>query len=360
MRILDRFLIKSFLISLLYCLFLFFFLYVIIDLFGHLDEILRENVKVLILFKYYIGLAPLIIVQTSPVASLISIIYILNSLNKEGVIVAMGSAGINIWRVISPFIIIGILLGVIIFLIDETVLPIQMSRTQDLKEAHLEKKKNLEGQLNNITFFGSRNRLFFIGEYNLKSKSLKDITILEQNDKRMVVSKITARSAQWQNQGWTFKDVLLYNLDSKGEIIGEPIFFNEKVLDIAERPKDISSQNARWEFTSSKELYRLLNRFSKSPERIVKNIKIELYNKFSLPFNSLVLILIGAAFSLKPRRGGILLGIGISLLIGFVYYIVSAISIAFGKAGVLPPFISGFLANLLFGGLGILTIAKSQ
>lgn len=360
MRILDRFLIKSFLISFLYCLLVFFFLYVIIDLFGHLDEILKENVKLLILFKYYLGLAPLIIVQTSPVASLISIIYILNSLNKEGAIIAMGSAGINIWRILSPFIIINALIGVFIFLIDEAVLPVQMSRTQDLKQTYLEKKKNLEGTLNNLTFFGSRNRLFFIGKYNLKDKSLKDITILEHNDKQMVVSKITARSAQWQNQEWTFKDVLLYNLNSKGEIIGEPIFFNKKETDITERPEDLLLQNARWEFISSRDLYLLLNRFSKSPGRIVQNIKVELYSRFSVPFNSLVLILIGAAFSLKPRRGGILLGIGISLSIGFIYYIVGAVSIALGKAGVLPPFISGFLTNLLFGGLGIVTITKSQ
>ncbi len=360
MRILDRFLIKSFLSPLLYCLCLFFFLYVIIDLFGHLDEILRENIKVLILLKYYLGLAPFIMVQTSPVASLISIIYILSSLNKQGGITAMSSAGINIWRLITPFILMGVLLSVLVFLISETILPSQMNKVGDLKQIYLEKKKNLEGTVNNITFFGTKNRLFFIGAYELKNKILKDITILEHDADENVVSKITAHTAQWQKDRWVSKEVLTYNLNPNGEIKGEPIFFNEQALDIDEKPKDLLSQNIRWEFASSRDLSALLKRFSKSPEKLIKTIQVELYRKLSLPLNSLVLILVGAAFSLRPKKGGALFGIGVSLLIGFSYYVVESISIALGKATVLPPLCSAFLANFLFGALGIIVIAKSQ
>jgi lipopolysaccharide export system permease protein len=53
-----------------------------------------------------------------------------------------------------------------------------------------------------------------------------------------------------------------------------------------------------------------------------------------------------------------MLGIGMGVLIGLLFYGTFAVSTALGKGGVLPPFISAWLANISFGGLGIYLINK--
>ena len=68
--------------------------------------------------------------------------------------------------------------------------------------------------------------------------------------------------------------------------------------------------------------------------------------------------MIGAPFALITTRGGVLIGVGMSIAIGLLYYAAIAISLAFGKAGLLPPFVSAWLGNVLFAGLGIYLINR--
>ena len=53
MRILDRYLLNGFFHALLYCLALFFVLFVVIDVFNNLDEFLKNSVSLDIILRYY-------------------------------------------------------------------------------------------------------------------------------------------------------------------------------------------------------------------------------------------------------------------------------------------------------------------
>mgnify|MGYP001346064091 FL=1 len=138
MKILDKYIVKYFILPFIYCLAVFIVLYIIIDLFGHLDEILKQNIKMGILWEYYISMIPLIIMQTAPVASLISAIYVLGTLNKYGEITAMRAAGISIHRILMPFIYIGLAITILIFALSEKVLPESMRKAESIKENYID------------------------------------------------------------------------------------------------------------------------------------------------------------------------------------------------------------------------------
>jgi lipopolysaccharide export system permease protein len=57
-------------------------------------------------------------------------------------------------------------------------------------------------------------------------------------------------------------------------------------------------------------------------------------------------------------RGGVMIGIGTSIVIGLLYYAVIAISLAFGKAGIFPPVIAAWSGNVIFAGAGIYLLNK--
>ena len=102
-----------------------------------------------------------------------------------------------------------------------------------------------------------------------------------------------------------------------------------------------------------KQLANYINRFSESGLKSIRQLLVELHYKISFAFISVIVIMVAAPLSLLPVRGGILMGIGISIVVALSYYAFSAIALALGKAGVLPPFISAWTANFFFLGLGI-------
>ena len=364
MRILDKYIAKYFILPLLYCLLTFIVLYVIIDLFGRLDEILKQNIRLGMLWEYYISMIPLIIMQTTPIASLISTIYVLGDLNKYGEITAMRSAGISIHRILMPFIYIGFAITILIFGVSEKVLPQSMRKAESIKENFIENTDNSRGRprppsiMPNIALYGKNNRLIFIDNFDTSSKIARGITILEQDKEDNVSLKINAHEAKWTGGKWLFSNILTYKLDDKGTVIGSPEFFQEKII-VMESPKDLIAKGANYEYMSFYDLSSYIKNFSETSPKLIARLRVDLHQKISIPFISLVVILIGAGFALRARQRGkatALLGIGISIVIGFVYYAFMASCIAFGKSGGLPAFLSAHLANILFGLIGIILI----
>ena len=90
----------------------------------------------------------------------------------------------------------------------------------------------------------------------------------------------------------------------------------------------------------------------------MKSLLVDLNYKFSFPLISFIIILIGSPFALITTRGGVLIGVGMSIAIGLFYYAFIAISLAFGKAGLLEPAVSAWLGNIIFTGIGIYLINK--
>ena len=83
-----------------------------------------------------------------------------------------------------------------------------------------------------------------------------------------------------------------------------------------------------------------------------------LFRSVAFPFISLIIIMVAAPFALLTMRGGVMVGIGMSIAIGLLYYAVIAISLAFGKAGIFAPIVAAWFGNVVFAGLGIYLLNK--
>ena len=89
MRILDRYILNSMVKIFISCIMIVLMLSVIIDLFSHLDEILKQRTSIELLFMYYLNFLPFIFVQVSPFACLFGCLYTLGVLNRNNEIIAM-------------------------------------------------------------------------------------------------------------------------------------------------------------------------------------------------------------------------------------------------------------------------------
>ncbi|MFC1667316.1 LptF/LptG family permease [Candidatus Omnitrophota bacterium] len=362
MRILDKYITKNFIAPFLCSLALFIFLYIIIDLFGHLDEILKHGVPVLMLQEYYLSMVPFIIMHTTPIAALISTIYVITMMNRYDEITAMRAAGINIFRLLAPFICIGLAISMMVFIVSEKILPASIKNAQFIKENYIEKERQDKDKnkkiINNIALYGKNNSLIFIKSYDNHNNIATGITILEQDKNGNVIKKTNALEGKWTGAGWVFSGTLIYKLDDKGMVRGNPLFFEERGFEM-ESPRDIISKGTNYEFMSFRELSNYMRNFSNTSPDIINRLRVNLHQKISFPFTSLVIILIGSAFAIKVKQRGktaAIMGMGMAIVIGFMYYTSIATCIALGKGGILPPFLSAHLANTIFGLTGLVLI----
>jgi LPS export ABC transporter permease LptG/LPS export ABC transporter permease LptF len=98
-------------------------------------------------------------------------------------------------------------------------------------------------------------------------------------------------------------------------------------------------------------LFERIHELSGKPE--AKGYLIEMHNRLALPVACVVLMLLGVPLGVNSRRGGKSAGIVLTILLVFVYYVLSLIGTALGHQSRLPAFIAVWAANILFAAAGI-------
>ncbi|MDF1502574.1 LptF/LptG family permease [Roseisolibacter sp. H3M3-2] len=87
---------------------------------------------------------------------------------------------------------------------------------------------------------------------------------------------------------------------------------------------------------------------------LMNGYDIEIHKKFALAVACIVFVLLGAPVALRFPRGGVGLVIGMSLFVFALYYCFLIAGEELATRGYLPPWISMWAANALFGAVGLL------
>ncbi len=352
MRIIDRYVLKQVVMLFATCLMTFMLLYVVIDILGHLDEILKQNTPLPLLLSYYLWSLPTILVEVSPFSCLLAVLYTFGKLNRDNEIIALRASGLSIWQIAQSILVVGALLSVAFFWVNDRLVPRSLFLTEKLKaqmeqqnepQAHAQKKS-----LSNVCMYGMKNRLFFVARFDLDAQTMEGITILEHDNYQNILKKIVANRGVYVDGLWRFYQSITYEFDANGQIKNEPYYADEEIMAIPETPADFFNQRQHPDYMTIAELDEYIWKLSKSGATgVIRRLKIDLYGKFTKPWTTFLIVLLALPFALRVRKRAGLSSLGLSIMMGFLYYVVNAISIALGYAGVLPPFLAVSLSHLL-------------
>jgi lipopolysaccharide export system permease protein len=361
MRILDRYILKSVLRVFFGCLFTFLFLYIIIDIFSHLDEILKQRTNISILVQYYLAYLPIIFVQVSPIACLLATLYTFGKLNKDNEIIAMRASGLSIFQITKTVILFGVIVSLAVFAVNEKMAPQSLSLTEKIREQMESgklKTKEEEKILSQLSIYGLKNRLFFINRFHSATDTIEGIVILEHDAQQNLTKKIVADKGIYNNGLWQFYKSITYNFDENGQMKGDPQYLEEETMDITETPREFLNQRQLPDLMNIAQLDSYIGKLSNSgATTVIRNLKVDLYKRFTDPITSVVIIFLGIPFALMMRKRATgLSSLGLSFMVGFLYYVLNAVSIALGKAGILIPILSASFAHILAFALGLYLI----
>ena len=333
MRILDRYAVKQLLPVWIWCLTVFVFLSCLIDLFEHLDEILRYHIPWETVWQYYLNFTPIIVVRASPLALLLATAFVATRLTRYQEFLAMNASGTSLLRASVPFLYVGWLAALCVFFVNEQVVP-KTSVVYERLRLDAFRGRGPDAAVANVAIMDSMNRLYHARELDLKAKELHDLTILEHDWHNRPTKTLYASRAVWTPHGWLLLYGTIYRVGPRGVLRGEPEPFVERLIAYPVSLQSFAQPEARPESMTFSQLQLMISRMRQLGLKDVRRYVVELYGKLSLPLMNLVICFIAFAGSTQPQLRGHLKGLGTSLLWGILYYLGVGVGHSIGKQGI--------------------------
>ncbi len=359
MKLLERYILRAYLLPLVWCFGIFIGLYLILDLLGHLDEILRYKVPLKILLVYYGTTVPLVFVQVAPFACLMATLYTLGNLNRHQELMAMRAAGIGPFAIVRPLLWMGVLLSVFVLLVNETIVPQAALTANSIKVTRLENPPDPKAPhrvlktIQHLATYGLGHTLLYAKTFDPVEKKMEGVVILQHGTRLNLIRKITAESAIWTGSRWRFLNGTILQFDARGQPVGRPVPFTAKIIQAGDRPEILERSESQASFMNTQDLYRYTQRLQGAGGGTIRKLKVDLYAKPAAALACLVLTLVGIPYAIQPIREGTTLGLSMGLGVGLAFYGLNALAIALGKGGWLPPLVAAWVIPVSFTVMGL-------
>jgi lipopolysaccharide export system permease protein len=358
MKILDRYLIKQFIQTILFGLLAFTLMFVVIDMMENLDDFIDQNVSSSMIFQYYLVFMPEIIRLVTPVSVLLSGLFTAGKMSNLNELTAMKAGGVSLYRFMAPFLIASLFISILSVYVGGYLVPMANKHKVFIEQTYM--KKGIVYFGSNIFFQDTKSRIVTINYYDLANEQAHQVSIQEFNplDKTSLIKRTDAFRMKYDSSksSWTLMNGSTRIISDSTETMEKFVQYDFKGLNF--KPQDVIMKQRKPEEMSLAELSNFANE-QKRTGNDPTSILIEYQSRIAYAFASLVVVMFGLPISANRRRGGLAIQFGINLLITFIYLVFMKVSQAFGKNGVLDPTITAWMANFIFLIAAIVNIKRS-
>jgi lipopolysaccharide export system permease protein len=260
---------------------------------------------------------------------------------------ALESAGISVRRLFLPAIGLGLASVASYLACNELVTIPANAALSDLRRLKIEKRTPSQVQKrSNVYFVGEGGRVFYIRELE-SGGVLRNFTLSVLGLDRRVVRRFDGTEAVYTGRGWLGRGVVERRFAADGT---ESLARHDTITlaVISEKPVDFARTSRPVEETSTPELRGYIGRMKRAGENVAKE-EVEYFYRFSYSLIGLVVVLLGLPIAVRLRRGGVMFGLGLGLLLSFLYWGAIQTSRAYGTSHVVSPAMAAWLPNIVFG-----------
>lgn len=360
MKILDRYILKQFILTTLFGLLAFTMIFLIIDLMENLDDFLDNNVETVIIIQYYLSFTPEIIKLMTPVAILLSSLFTTGKLSSNNELTSMKAGGMSIYRYMLPLLAVALTVSVASVYFNGWVVPYANQQKFGIERTYL--RKGIESiARTNIYLQDGPRRIIYLSFFEGQSNTGSRVSVQEFSDENLltILRRWDGSTISWDSTSktWAMKNGKLRIISAGGEQITP--FKEYTFRDLTFSPKDIIKKVEKPAEMNYTELGEFIARQQQSGNDVARWM-VDYYVKIAFPFASVIVVLFGVPFSFGKRRAGLALQFGISVAICFIYLAFMKISEVFGYNGDLNPLLTAWLANLIFFTAGVVNIFRVE
>ena len=359
MSILGRYLVRTYLGMVSTCLGAFVAIYLVVDFLERYGKLSRTGGTLPQILGYFLCKIPEMISQTAPMAVLMGTILAMGALSRSSEITAMRSSGISLGRIALPLVMLGVLASLLLLGNAEFVVPRCYEQMERVERVAIRKQgSNAVFKRNNI-WFRSDSMILQAQLFDPPARMLKGVIVWNLDATLNPVSRIDAERAEYRNGTWTLHNLEIKDFSRGRGYLSTRASAMDSTLNLRIDDLKVLDNNAdNLSFRKLREYAASLKNGGYPAHRYLAMM----HAKLAVPCAAFVMVILGIPFAMRnSRSGGIALGIGASIAIGFAYFVAHAVLMSYGRSGVLPPLLAAWGANLLFAAGGIwLTMSRKE
>jgi len=353
MSLIFRYLLRDYVKIFLICLGAFLLAYLAIDFFEKVRKFAEYGAESRSVARFFFLRLPRMVFEAAPLAALLSVLLAVGTLSRNSEFTALKSLGVGPVRMVSPFLSFGLAASLILLLMNFSVIPASFKKSQRIKEAEIEKQpQQSEFVQDRVWAKLSPTTFANIQLVDAAHRTLRGVSIFRLDSDFKLLEIIEADQLRDDSsKGWVLDSGVQRRLFPDGSIESRPI---DRLPFALERDSnDFQRMQVNEEAMRYWELSRYVKRLSREGY-VVPHFAVNLFEKVSYSFTTVVMVLLGIPFALRDSKsGGLARGVGISLSVGFLFWLTFSTVTSIGYGGILPPIVAAWLTHLLFVGVGI-------
>jgi len=329
------------------------------------DYLINKGAPAFLILRFLIARMPQATPMAFPFACLFGALLAFGRLTADNEISALRTSGVSFLRICRTPLLVGGVMFLISFGVNEKIAPpaVDLStrtfyqiiyRTATLPiEPHVFRNDPVSG------------RTFYIDSVDPNGRTMHNVMIFEQSHDSPFLELTTARTAVIQSGFIVLQGAIQTRVLPNGTVQTLTIAAHDITvpLPLGEGGENFLSQAYNDPYAmdtkhlSQQIAYRKLTGAAGSD---LAGLEITLAQKYALPFASFIAIVIALPLAVRFGKRGRTLGIALSVVVLFAYYILSAVGAAFGKNGALTPWIAVWLPNAIIAAGGGYLILKED
>jgi len=339
----DWYIIRKFLGTFFFAILLIMAIAVVLDYNEKMDNFAEHEAPTFAIFKYYCTFVPYMANMLSPLVIFVACIFFTSKLAGNSEIIAMLATGISFNRLLRPYMLSALFLGLLTFALNSWVIPItSVPRLALLKQYYKDKDKKT--QYNN-QFMVAPGEVAFFYSFDRDSQTGYRFA-LEKFEGTQLVSRLTADRASWEgNDTWHLTNYKIRDITERGETITEG-YAVDTVVHVA--PEDIIVGSKDMEKLTTPALKEYIDKQRGRGVGNIKEYEIEYHKRFAAIATSFILTFLGVCLSSKKIRGGMGINLGIGLVLAFAYILFQTVSSSFAVSGAMSVILAVWLPNLVY------------
>lgn len=362
MRLLDRYLLRELVTPLAFCLGGFLVFWISFDLFDKLNVLQEHKLHAGDIITYELLRTPELLTVVLPVALLLAALYALTQHARHHELTAIRAAGVSLWRLSAPYVAVGFLASMGLFVVGEYLAPLGAARAEKILNRYASIRDTKKNPFEKV-FFVTRTGQKWAADFNERTRELREVNIDWQKPDGSRLG-FFAKGGIWVNRVWVFTNVQA-NLFRAGDIFpANRIFTNVMAMpEFVETPEQISSdlnisrQSSKAHVEQTQiplaALFNYLQLHPQLPQEKKRWLHTQIQSRLASPWTCLVVVLIAIPFGAAAGRRNVFVGVAGSVFICFLYFVLLQVGLATGAGGYVPPWLGAWLPNIFFGAAGL-------
>jgi len=347
-NLLDRYVVRLFLLVMTIVTVSGISLYIVADLSETVDEILKYRIAKSMVFAYYKYMSLQIFYDIAPVVILVTTLMTFSLLSRTNEVTAAKALGVSLYRLALPVVLSALLASAFSAYLEAQVLPASNEKVAQLKD-RIKGKETVRTyrRADRQWLFGRGRFIYNYSYYDPREKALQRLQVFDFDSEHHLSRRLYADRAVFQGDGkWLFENGWARTF-AGGEVASFTRFHGQRAVAFPETPDYFDAEIRPPEQMAYGELADYVEDLKESGQA-VPDLEVQLYNKIAYPVISLIMALVALPFAFRLGRQGALYGVGLSIALGIVFLAVFALFKTLGQAGAIPALAAVWSPSVVF------------